>query len=325
MMRRREVIALLAGAAGWPVAARAQQSTMPVVGFLGLGSPSGFAPEVAGFRQGLNEIGYVEGRNVAIEYRYAQNHIEQLPELAADLVRRQVAVIATPGSDAATAAAKAATATIPIVFEIGGDPVQSGFVAGLNRPGGNLTGVTSMNAELSAKRLEFLHDLLPHAQHIAALVNRSPSSELTTNTMRAAASRIGVKIEFFYASTSSEIDVAFASLMQNRVDALVSGAGPPFTERRVQVVTLAVRHLLPAIYPAHEDAQAGGLMSYSTSNDRFRQVGIYAGRILKGEKPVDLPVMQPTKFEFVINLQTAKTLGLAVPPTLLAQADEVIE
>jgi putative ABC transport system substrate-binding protein len=271
-------------------------------------------------------MGYVEGRNLAIEYRSAQNQLDRLPELAADLVRHRVAVIATLTSDAAAFAAKSATTTIPIVIEIGGDPVQSGFVASLNRPGGNVTGITSMNAELSAKRLGLLHDLLPQAQHIAVLVNRnSPATELFIKVVQAAASHIGVQIEFFHASTVPEIDTAFASLVQNRSDAFVGGAGPPFNERFVHIVSLATRHALPAIYPGRDFAVAGGLMSYSTSIDRFRQAGIYVGRILKGEKPADLPVMQPTKFELVINLQTATLLGITVPPTLLAQADEVIE
>jgi putative ABC transport system substrate-binding protein len=246
--------------------------------------------------------------------------------LVADLVRRQVAVIATPGSDAVTFAAKAATATIPIVFEIGGDPVESGLVASLNRPGGNLTGITSLNAELSTKRLGIMHDLLPHARRFATLVNpNSPATDSIVRHLQTAASRIGVQIKFFQASTAAEIDTAFASLVQERSDALLLNGGPPFNNRPVQIVTLAARHALPTIYFARESATSGGLMSYATSLDRFRQVGIYVGRILKGEKPAELPVIQPTKFQFVINLQAAKTLGIEVPPTLLAQADEVIE
>jgi putative tryptophan/tyrosine transport system substrate-binding protein len=257
--------------------------------------------------------------------RYAQNQPGRLPDLAADLVQRRGAIIATPGSDDATFAAKAATRSIPIVFEIGGDPIQEGLVTSLNRPGGNITGVSSIYAELVPKRLGLLHDLLPQARHIAAMVNRTATSELMIKALEAAASRIGVEIEFFRASTSLEIDTAFAKIVQKRADALLAGPGPPFSERRPQIVTLAARYAVPAIYPAREAAEIGGLMSYSVSNDRFRQVGIYAGRILKGEKPADLPVMLPTKFEFVINLQTAKLLGLTVPPTLLALADEVIE
>jgi putative tryptophan/tyrosine transport system substrate-binding protein len=278
------------------------------------------------FRKGLSEMGYVEGRNLTIEYRYAQNRSERLPELAADLVRHRVAVIATPGSDAVTFAAKDATTIIPIVFEIGGDPVAYGLAASLSRPGGNLTGVTSMNAELSAKRLGLLHDLLPRARRFAAFVNRnSPATEITTKALQAAAAALRVEIEFFHASTIPEIDSAFASLMQKGAEALLVSGGPPFNDRWVQITTLSARHVLPAIYVARDGPAAGGLMSYATSPDRFRQVGIYVGRVLKGEKPGDLPVMLPTKFEFVINLQTAKLLGIEIPPTLLAQADEVIE
>jgi putative ABC transport system substrate-binding protein len=325
-MRRRDFITILGGSATWPLAVRAQQPAMPVVGFLQGGSPESGAVFLAAFRKGLSEMGYVEGRNLAIEYRYAQNQLDQLPELAADLVRRRVAVIATPGGDAVTFAAKAATTTIPIVFEIGGDPVQSGLVASLNRPGGNVTGVTSMNAELAVKRLGLLHELLPQATRIGVLVNsNSPVTEPLVKAVQAAAFRIGVQIEFFHANNGPEIDTAFASLVQKRADALLLNAGPPFIERRVQIVTLAARHILPAIYPSRADAAAGGLMSYLTSDDRFRQVGIYAGRILKGEKPTDLPVLLPTKFEFIINLQTVKLLGITVPPSLLAIADEVIE
>jgi putative tryptophan/tyrosine transport system substrate-binding protein len=327
-MQRRSFLTLIGGAAAaWPLAAGAQQAAMPVIGYLQAGSAELDARFVTPFRKGLSEMGYVEGRNLAIEYRYAQNQLERLPELATDLARRRVALIATLGSDAAAQAVKAATATIPIVFEIGGDPVQSRLVASLNRPGGNITGITSMNAELSAKRLGLLHDLLPQAQRFGGFINRgSVTSELIAESLRAAASRIGVQIELFTVSNSSEIDTAFASLVQKRIDAFLGGAGPPFGDRRVQFVSLAARHALPAIYTARDDAAAGGLMSYaSIPADRFRQVGLYTGRILKGEKPADLPVMQPAKFEFVINLQTAKLLGLVVPPGLLAIADEVIE
>jgi ABC-type uncharacterized transport system substrate-binding protein len=324
---RRKFMSALGGTAlAWPFAARAQQPTIPVIGYLQTGSPEANPQFLAAFRKGLSEMGYVEGRNLAVEYRYAQNDNARLATLAADLVRRQVAVIATPSSDAATFAAKAATTTIPIVFEMGGDPVQSGLVASLNRPGGNITGVTSMNAELSAKRLGLLHDLLPQAARFAALINpNSPTIYQLTNALEAAASRMGVQIEFFHASNILEIDTAFANLMQKRPDALLVNGGPPFSERRVQLVTLATRHTVPTIYYLREFAEVGGLMSYATTTDRFRQVGIYTGRILKGEKPGDLPVIQPTKFELVLNLQTAKTLGITVPPTLLATADEVIE
>jgi putative ABC transport system substrate-binding protein len=326
-MRRREFIAGLGGAVAWPMAARAQQAAvMPVIGYLQVTSPEANPQYLALFRKGLSEMGFVEGRNVGIEFRYARNQGDRLPELAADLIRRGVALIATPAGDAATFAAKAATSSIPIVFEIGGDPVQSGLVTSLNRPGANITGVTSMNAELQAKRLGLLHELLPQAKRIAALVNRSsPPTEAVIKALQDAAARIGVQVVFFYASNATEIDAAFASLVEQRVEALIGSPGPPFSERRVQVVSLATRHALPAVFSAREDAAAGGLMSYSTSLDRFRQVGLYAGRILKGEKPADLPVMLPSKFEFVINLQTAKLVGIGVPPTLLALADEVIE
>jgi putative ABC transport system substrate-binding protein len=276
-------------------------------------------------RKGLSEMGYLEGRNLTLEYRYAQNQLERLPELAADLIRRRVAVLVTLGSDAAAAAAKAATTTTPVVFEIGGDPVESGFVVALNRPGGNLTGVTSMNAELSAKRLGLLHDLLPQARRMATILSDSPSSGPIAKSLQAAASRIGVEVEFLHASTGPEIDTAFAGLVQARVDALVVSAGPPFSDHYAQIATLAARHAIPAIYPARSAADVGGLMSYATSPDRVRQVGIYVGRILKGEKPGDLPVILPTKFDFVINLQTARALGIEVPPTLLSIADEIIE
>jgi putative ABC transport system substrate-binding protein len=325
-MRRREFLFVLGGAvAARPLTTRAQQA-MPVIGYLQAASPDGDTLLLAAFRKGLSEMGYVEGRNLAIEYRYGQGQLDRLPDLAADLVRRQVAVIVTLGSDASALAAKSASTTIPIVFEIGGDPVQSGFVASLNRPGGNATGFTAMNAELTAKRLGLLHELLPQAQRFATLVNRSsPATELIVKVLQAAASRIGVHVEFFDASNNAEIDTAFANIVQNRFAGFVSGLGPPFNERFAQIVSLAARHALPGIYAGRDYAAIGGLMSYSTTIDRFRQAGLYAGRILKGEKPDDLPVLQPTKFEFVINLQTAKLIGINVPPTLLATADEVIE
>jgi putative tryptophan/tyrosine transport system substrate-binding protein len=325
---RREFTTLLGGAiAAWPLAARAQQPAIPVVGYLYSGSPEPTAHYIAAFRKGLSETGYVEGRNVAIEYRFAHNEIDRLPELASDLVRRRVAVIATPGGPYAVLAAKAATTTIPIVFSTGGDPVQSGLVASFNRPGGNVTGVASMNVELGAKRLGLLHELLPGAARFAVLVDpTSPAAESITTDAQAAASAVGRQIEVLTAGTNREIDTAFASLVQKRADAVLVGPHPLFNNRRVQIVTLAARHAVPTIYTNREFAEVGGLMSYGASQtDQFRQVGIYTGRILKGEKPADLPVMQPTRFEFVINLQTARTLGITVAATLLALADEVIE
>jgi putative ABC transport system substrate-binding protein len=326
--KRREFILALGGAAAWPLAARAQQAALPVIGFLHPGSPEGYANLVAVFRKGLSETGYVDGQNVTIEYRWAHNDNRQLPGLAADLVRRRVAVIVTPIGTASAVAAKAATTTIPIIFSSGTDPVQAGLVAALNRPGGNVTGIVSLSAELGAKRLGLLQELLPGAARFAVLVN--PNNAVATETLikdaQAAAATIGRKIEVVSAGTNRDIDTAFASLVQKRVDALMVGADPMFLDRRVQLATLAARYMLPAIGAGREFADAGILMSYGASNtDRYRQVGIYTGRILKGEKPADLPVVQSTKFEFAINLQTARLLGLEVPPTLLARADEVIE
>jgi putative ABC transport system substrate-binding protein len=326
MIRRRNFITLLGVAAAWPLAARAQQRAMPVIGFLSLGSPGEGGAAVAAFRKGLSEMGYVEGRNVAIEFRWAQNDFSRLPELAADLVRRRVAVIFAGGT-AAPLAAKALTSTIPIVFSAAGDPVQSGIVASLNRPGGNVTGISVMDSELGAKRLGLLHELLPLAERFGVLSN--PGSALADREiadLRAAATAIGRDIEIFYASTNSEIDTAFANLVQKRIEALVVTPQALFGERRAQIVTLAARHAMPVIHAYRTDVVAGGLMSYGPiAWGANRQVGIYAGRILKGEKPGDLPVMRSTKFEFVINLQTAKLLGIEVSPTLLATADEVTE
>jgi putative tryptophan/tyrosine transport system substrate-binding protein len=323
-MRRREFITLLGGAAAWPLAARAQQPKVPVIGYLYAGSAEPTAYLLAAFRKGLSETGYVEGQNVAVEYRFAQNDNDRLPELAADLLRRQVTLIVTPGSTPAAIVAKAATATIPVIFGIGNDPVQSGLVASLNQPGGNVTGVSSMNVQLGAKRLGLLHELLPGSARFAVLVN--PNNPIGTGDVQAAASAIGRRIEVLPASTNRDIDIAFASLVQKRIDALLVIPDALFTIRRLQLVGLTLRHAVPAIFPNREDASAGGLMSYGSSfTDLFRQTGIYAGRILKGEKPADVPVLRASKFEFVINLQTARTLGLEVPPTLLARADEVIE
>jgi len=326
-MRRREFITLIGGAtAAWPFAARAQQPAMPVIGYLDGGSLGTSAHVIAAIRKGLSETGYVEGSNVAIEYRWAEGNYDRLPAMAAEVARRQVAVIVAMGTPAAYAA-KAATSTVPIVFGGGIDPVQAGLVASLNRPGGNVTGVTSMNAEIETKRLGLLHDLLPQATRFAVLVNPdNPLAEIDIKDAQATAATIGGQIEILTARTNREIDDAFASLVQQRADALLIGPDVFFTNRRVQLATLAVRHGVPAIYSFREFAEAGGLMSYGTSNtDRDRQVGAYAGRILKGEKPADLPILRPTKFEFVINLQTARMLGLTVPAALLARADEVIE
>jgi putative ABC transport system substrate-binding protein len=327
-VKRREFITLMGGAAAWPLGARAQQSAMPVLGLLVAGTQAEFAPWVAAFRKGLVEAGFVEGRNVTIEYRWANNDNSRLQELATDLVRNRVAVIVTPAGTASALAAKAATTTIPIVFSAGTDPVVAGLVLSFNRPGGNVTGIYYMAGELGAKRLALLHELRPEAALFSLLVNpNNPlAAEAVTKDVTAAAASIGRPIEVLTAGSYRDIDTAFASLAQKRADALVVGADPMFASRRVQIATLAARHMLPTIYPFREFADAGGLMSYGPSQGkRFHQVGLYAGRILKGERPADLPVMQATTFEFVINLQTARALGLEVPPTLLARADEVIE
>jgi putative tryptophan/tyrosine transport system substrate-binding protein len=329
-MRRRSFISLLGGAAAaWPLAARAQKAAMPVVGFLDSTSPDGSADRLRALRQGLKDTGYVEGENVAIEYRWAEGQFDRLPALTAELVRRQVAVIVTIGGPISAFAAKAATTTIPIVFTTGGDPVAQGLVASLNRPGGNVTGVSFLIGTLAAKQLGLLHELLPGAARIAVLVdpNNTPITERFVSDVQAAASATRKQIEVLHASTGRDINTAFASLAQKPVDALLVGSGGPmFYNRRVQLITLAAHHRVPTIYNLREFAKAGGLMSYGTSiTDAYHQAGVYTGRILKGEKPADLPVMQSTKFEFVINLNTAMALGLSFPPGLLAIADEVIE
>jgi ABC-type uncharacterized transport system substrate-binding protein len=327
-MRRREFITLLGGAAvGWPLAARAQQRAVPVIGYLHSGSPEPNLKRVSAFRKGLGETGYAEGQNVAIEFRWAAGQDDQLPEMAAELVRRRVAVIATPGSTPAALAAKAATTTIPIVFYIGGDPVALGLVASLNHPGGNATGISTQDAELMAKRLAQLREVVPRAARCIALVN--PNSALTeaiVKNLQSSVATLGQQVEILNAGTIREIDAAFANLAERPGSALLVGPDAFFFIRRAQILTLAARHALPAIYYDREFVEAGGLMSYGPDRvNTFQQAGIYTGRILKGEKPADLPVMQPTKFGLVINLSTARALGIELSQTVLALADEVIE
>jgi putative ABC transport system substrate-binding protein len=327
-MQRREFITLLGGAgSAWPLVARAQQPAMPVIGFLNSASPDSFPDLMRAWRQGLGETGFVEGRNVAIEFRFAELQNARLPELAADLVRRQVAVIAGMDSTEGVQVAKAATTTIPIVFSIGGDPVKNGLVASLNRPGGNVTGVSALSNELGPKRLGLLRDLLPNAGLIAALVNpTNPNGESDAKDLLAAAQSIGMTLNVIHASNERDIDAFFATLVQRRASAFLTASDPLFSSRRQQVVVLAAYHKIPAMYHVRAFTDAGGLMSYAPNlNDVYRQAGVYTGRILKGEKPADLPVMQPTRFEFVINLKTAKALGLDIPAQVLALADEVIE
>jgi putative ABC transport system substrate-binding protein len=300
---------------------------MPVIGFIRADTPEASAAVLEAFRKGLSETGYEEGRNVAIEYRFATNQYDRLPELAADLVRRRVAVLATPGTMIAAVAAKAATTTIPVVFSTSADPVEVGLVDSINRPGGNVTGVSYMNSELAAKRLGLLHELLPAATRFAVLVNPDGASTPSmVAQLEAAASVIGRQIEVLTARNNREIDSAFAGFVQKRTDGLLVSPEPVFFDRLVQILTLATRHAVAAIYPARFWADAGGLMSYGSSfTDQFHQAGIYTGRVLKGEKPADMPILRATKFEFVINLETARIFGLDVPATLLARADEVIE
>jgi len=326
-LRRREFITLLGAAAVWPLAARAQQPATPVIGYLDAGAPETSARLAAAFRNGLAEAGYAEGRNVAIEYRWARNEYDRLPEMAADLVRRQVGVIAAV-SNIVALAVKATTTTIPIVFIATEDPVKLGFVVSLARPGGNATGINLYTGELTAKRLELLRELVPAATRVAVLVEPG-NSESTASTLRdveAAARGTRLRIQAFNTSSSSDIDAAFAGFVRERPDALLVASSPFFTDRRIQLALLAAVHRLPAIYPWREFVEAGGLISYGANlRDTYRQLGVYTGRILKGAKPADLPVVQSTKFELVISHQTAKILNLTVPPTLLATADEVIE
>jgi putative ABC transport system substrate-binding protein len=326
MIRRRKFIALLGGAAVWPLAARAQQA-LPVVGYLSGQSPAESASSLAAFRRGLNDTGYVEHRNVGIEYRWAQGRNDRLPAFAADLVRFQVSVIAAIGGVVSALAAKAATATIPIVFLAGSDPVKLGLVSSFNRPGGNVTGVSFLVAELGSKRLDLLHQLVPAATTIGFLVNpTAPTSQPEMTDVQTAARVLGLHLHFENASDERAVDAAFARFVQQRVNALLVLSDAFFNDQRDRLVALAARHALPAIYPNRSAVEGGGLMSYGPSlTDVYRQCGVYTGRILKGEKPADLPVVQPTKFEFVINLKTAKALGLDVPVKLLALADEVIE
>jgi putative tryptophan/tyrosine transport system substrate-binding protein len=325
-VKRREFITLVGGAAiAWPLAAGAQQP-VPVIGFLNGASPEGYAPYVAAFRQGLKEAGYVEGQNAAIEYRWAEGQYDRLPALAADLIRRNVTVIAATSSPAARAA-KAATSTVPIVFTTGDDPIKLNLVASLNRPGGNVTGVSNLLVELGSKQLGLLRELVPGTTAVAALMNPNfPGTERQFRNVEAAARVIGMQLIVLSASTDHEIDAAFATMAQQGVSALVVGVDPFFLARREQIVALAARHAIPTIYPVRDFAVAGGLMSYGTDfADSYRQAGVYTGRIIRGEKPADLPVQRSIKFEFVINFKTAKTLGLAVSNSMQLLADEVIE
>jgi putative ABC transport system substrate-binding protein len=327
-LRRRDFINLLGGAAAWPLEARAQQAAIPNVGYLSPGSTESDTFRLTAFRRGLNETGYVEGRNVAIEYRGMQGHYDLLPAFIADFVHRPVAVIVAAGTTPGALAAKAATATVPIVFSVGADPIDTGLVASLNRPGGNLTGIFTLTGLLASKRLEMLHELMPSVTVVAVLVNpeNSEFTEYEMNEVRSAAGSLGLQLNVINASTVGEINTAFANLARDRAGALLVSSETFFATRREQLVALAARHRLPTMYPGTEFTTAGGLISYSFNlADNYRQIGVYTGRILKGEKAADLPVQQATKVELLINAKTAKALGLTVPITLLGRADEVIE
>jgi putative ABC transport system substrate-binding protein len=327
MIGRRQFITLLSGAAtAWPVATRAQQSVLPVIGFLNSASPGPYAPNVAAFRNGLREAGFTEGRNVAIEYRWAEGRYDRLPDMADDLVRRRVAVIAA-GGDRAALAAKAATTTIPVVFTVGIDPVATGIVPNLSRPGGNLTGVSILNSELTPKRLELLHELMPAVSTVALLINPGGPNDETVKDVESAAERLRLRLHVLHASTAAEIEAAFATLIQIGAGALAISPDPFFNARTEQLAALARHHGIPTVYQFREFAAAGGLMSYGAENlkEAYRLAALYVGRILRGEKPADLPVQQATKGELVINLKTANALGVTVPLSLIARADEVIE
>ena len=326
-MRRRNFISLVGGAVAWSLAVRAQQPAIPVIGFLNAASSDGYAERMRGFHLGLKDEGFVEGENVTIEYRWADNQIDRVPTMAADLVRRQLGVIVAAGGNAAPDAAKAATTTIPILFITPDDPVKLGYVTSLARPSGNLTGITFLGSELGAKRLELLHDMIPATTRVAVLFNpATPASESRLSEVHAAARATGMQIQVYKAGTSGEIELAFAAMVREGAEALLLIPDPVFNGRRIQMVHSASRHGLPAIYWQREFADAGGLMSYGSSiSDAFRQVGRYSGRILKGAKPADLPVVQSSKFELVINQQIARLLGLTIPSALLFRADEVIE
>jgi putative ABC transport system substrate-binding protein len=327
-VKRRDFITVLGGAAAWPLAARAQQPALPVIGLLGATSFDTNADRLRTFRQALKETGYVEGENVAIEYRWAEGQFDRLPALASELVRRQVTVIASAEGAISALAAKAATATTPIVFVVADDPVRLGLVASLARPGGNLTGINFVSSELVAKRLELLRELVPGVARLAVIINPADTANTETilRDVEPAARALGWETRILKADTSAAIDAAFATLARERPDALFVGSTPFFTSRRIQFVQLAARHALPATYVGRQYAEVGGLMSYGANlNDAYRQFGLYIGRVLKGAKPADLPVLQASKFELIINHQTARMLGLTVPPTLLAIADEVIE